>query len=137
VIYLLDTSALLAHYLQEPGGDHVGELTVHPSNSVGISALTQYEFLTTLASKRFDEATRNSALSRYMLMLDRVYPVTEDIARLAAQLRFKSQARIATVDCLIAATAVSVNATLVHRDPHFGSLPAGLPVQLVLPDKLG
>ena len=42
-------------------------------------------------------------------------------------LRHEATARVATADCLIA--------VLVHRDPHFASLPDGRPAQEVLPDK--
>ena len=134
--YLLDTSALLAHYLEERGGDQVGELLGQSSTNVCISALTHFEFLVTLASKGFDEQESNRALDQYSLILHGVIPVSDRIAFLATRLRSEARARIATVECLIAATAVSVGFTLVHRDAHFQALPDGLPVQLVLPEKL-
>lgn len=52
-------------------------------------------------------------------------------------LRMRASSRIALADCLISATAVMHGATLVHRDPHFGVLPAGLPNMESLPLKMG
>jgi PIN domain nuclease of toxin-antitoxin system len=42
--HLLDTSALLVHYLAEPGGERVQELFADGSITVGVSILSLYEF---------------------------------------------------------------------------------------------
>jgi len=69
------------------------------------------------------------------IRVNELAPLSEATVELAMDLRHTATSRIATVDCLIAATAVQHGAILVHRDPHFGALPAGKPTQEVLPDK--
>lgn len=132
---LLDTSALLAHFFNEPGQVVVSELMSSSDLTVGISVLTIYELSTRLRSLGLDVRDIENTITAYTQALDFVAPVTQDIALLAADLRARATHRIAAVDVLIAATAVSNTATLVHRDPHFTFLPPGTPNQIILPDK--
>lgn len=132
---VLDTSALLAHFFNEPGQVEVSKLFADPDRTIGISVLTIYELNTRLRVLGLNGAEIKSTITAYCQTLDFVAPVTEEIADLAAELRSNAKQRVAAVDVLIAATAVSKGATLVHRDPHFTVLTSGRPQQIILPTK--
>lgn len=64
--HLLDTSALLAHYLAEPGAERVQTLFEDDAVVVGASILSLYEFELRLHHLGVDVvATRTAELSRY------------------------------------------------------------------------
>jgi len=136
LIYLLDTSAVLAHYFKEPGHSDVAQLIADPNAVLGISALTVYELNTRLRAIGIGNQDVVEVIETYTRTFDFVAPLTDDIASLGADLRASAGQRTSAVDVLIAATAVRTGGTLVHRDPHFASLPPGNPVQIVLPDKM-
>jgi PIN domain nuclease of toxin-antitoxin system len=48
--YLLDTSALLAYYLEEPGAGEVEELLLNPSVTTAMSVLSVFELRVRLTS---------------------------------------------------------------------------------------
>ena len=104
--------------------------------AVGISVLTLYETYTGVLHRTGSKAQAREAVAILRAAVDRIVPVSEAIIDLAMDLREAATARIATADCLIAATAAHHGATLVHRDPHFEALPAGRPAQETLPDKV-
>ncbi|MCB0068701.1 MAG: hypothetical protein KDD77_16175, partial [Caldilineaceae bacterium] len=58
-----------------------------------------------------------------------------DVVSKSLSLRSAAIGRLPHIDALIAATAALLDAVLVHRDPHFGSIPMHLLKQKVLPDK--
>ena len=74
-------------------------------------------------------------LNRYWALLTEVVDVDEAVRGEAIRLRTRATAHVAAMDVLIAATASLKNATLVHRDPHFATIPASLLKQEVLPAK--
>lgn len=133
--HLLDTSALLAHYLAEPGAERVQALFEDAAVVAGTSILSLYEFELRLHQLGVDEATRTAELNRYRALLNEVVDVDEAVRKDAIRLRISATARVAAMDVLIAATASLKNATLVHRDPHFAAIPASLLKQEVLPAK--
>jgi predicted nucleic acid-binding protein len=133
--HLLDTSALLAHYLAEPGAERVQGLFDDPRASLGTSILALFEFELRLAQLGLDEAARALELARCRALLDEVIPVDEAVRAEAVKLRAGASARVSAVDVLIAGSASLRNATLVHRDPHFAAIPANLLKQEVLPEK--
>ena len=121
--HVADTSALLALYAQETGSDRLGALLRDEQNSVALSALSILEFWSALKRKGADQSFEEEwdvVLPAFAAVL----PVTEDIAHEAIALRRAASARVPTVDTLIAATAVVHGAVLIHRDPHFQSIPA-------------
>ena len=65
VTHLLDTSALLAHYRGEPGGEQVDALLADPQLHVCVSSLTWLEFRVRLAELTPDPAAQAEALSIY------------------------------------------------------------------------
>jgi len=64
-----------------------------------------------------------------------VISADETIAHQAVQLRARSRERLPTIDGLIAATALVLQATLVHRDPHLKAISNPHLRQLMLPNK--
>ena len=133
--HLLDTSALLAHYLGEPGARQVQSLFDGGAVSTGTSVLALFEFELRLHQLGMDVLTRDAELNCYRALLSEVVNVDEAVRKEAVRLRIQATARVSAMDALIAATASLGNATLVHRDPHFSAIPPGLLKQEVLPAK--
>ena len=67
--HLLDTSALLAHYLGEPGADRVQAFFEDNAVVVGASVLSFYEFELRLHQLGLDVVTRSSAMAHYRALL--------------------------------------------------------------------
>lgn len=133
--HLLDTSALLAHYLAEPGAEQVQALFEDDAVVAAASILSLYEFELRLHQLGVDPMNRTTELSRYRALLDEVVGVDEGVRSEAIRLRTSATAHLAAMDVLIAATASQRDATLVHRDPHFAAIPPNLLKQQVLPAK--
>ena len=133
--HLLDTSALLAHYLAEPGAASVQALFENEGASAGTSILVLFEFELRLHQIGVDDPTRARDLARYRALLSEVVNVGEAVRSEAIRLRTNATARISAMDILIAATASSCDATLVHRDPHFAAIPPCFMRQEVLAAK--
>lgn len=120
--YLLDTSAWLAHYTGENGGEQVQKLIARDGARVLISSISVTEFMRRLQTVG-PETNAEGVLGDYLSVFDAVVPVDLDTARLAAELNLVASARLPLADSLIAATASIAGATLVHRDAHFAALP--------------
>ncbi len=133
--HLLDTSALLAHYLAEPGAARVQALFEDDAVVVGTSVLALFEFDLRLHLLGIDGATRATEVSRYRSLLDKIVDVNETVANEAIRLRIGATTRVSAMDVLISASASLENATLVHRDPHFAAIPNDLLRQEGLPAK--
>jgi predicted nucleic acid-binding protein len=132
---VLDTSALLAHYRQEPGYDLVERLLEEHSDDVYISSITWLEFHVRLKELIPNQNAREEVLAIYGELLAEALPVSRETARAAFDLREQLPGRIPNADALIAATAKLKGATLVHRDPHLAAIPERLVKQIVLPDR--
>jgi predicted nucleic acid-binding protein len=126
VTLLLDTSALLIHFFQEPGGNRVQDLLVDESNDILVSSVCIAEFARRLLAAGYglDEA-RSSSLS-YASLADRVVAVDTAAAVRTFELSSLSRERIPLVDAMIAACASLCGASLVHRDAHFRAIPEDL-----------
>lgn len=120
--YVLDTSAIMAMRLREPGMDVVKDVL----RGVGkghcralASTLSQLEFFY-LTYRHFgkDEAYRTH-LELKMLPIEFLAP-DEEILLKAGE--FKAECAFSLADAIIAATASRHNATLIHKDPEFDSL---------------
>lgn len=135
VLHILDTSALLAHYFDEPGADIVERLWKGRSARPGISAVTVAELRARLNDEVADQGEAAAALDAYLNELTVCLPVDRAVAEMAWQVRQSTADRIPLVDALIAATARAADAILVHRDPHMARIPKGVLKQIVLPDK--
>jgi predicted nucleic acid-binding protein len=134
VSYLLDTSALLAFYFGEPGAERVRDVLSGEHGPVSLSVLTAAEFWGRLRAEGAEGAFEG-AWGQLTELVSELRPVTLAIVMRAIELRRASTARLPYVDALIAATATHHDAVLVHRDPHFGSIPDGLLRQEPLPDR--
>jgi len=119
MIYLLDTSALLAHYRNEEGAAKVQALFEDEDASIAIASIALTEFsrrMNALGASREDIAT---ALENYCRIFSSVVAIDDSIARKAFLLGLEAESRLPLADA-----AHSVEAVLVHRDPHFGALPS-------------
>jgi hypothetical protein len=131
-VFLLDTTALLAHYRKERGFQEVQNILEDDSAVVLMSALSVAEFarrMLTLGADR-DEA-RQAALD-YAGLADEVVAIDTSISVRAFELGTLTSERLPLIDALIAASALSRGAVLVHRDSHFTSIGVQLMAQRFL-----
>ena len=134
ITHILDTSAILAHYFDEPGAAEVDAIWKDKKNKPAICALTVPELKTRLLVEVNDRAEVNDAFKLYVDELTTSVPVDRAVADEAAALRDLSPARLPLVDACIAGCAKQHGCVLVHRDPHLAQLPTTIR-QLHLPDK--
>lgn len=106
--HILDTSAVLAQYFDEPGADRVDALLRDPATVVGISVLTLYEMSSAIWHQTRSLAACREAVAGLRLAISKSLPVSEEIVEIALELRHNDSARIALADCCIAATATGL-----------------------------
>lgn len=123
---VLDTSALLAHHRDEKGSDRVQSLFGNSDIELLIASVTLTEFGRRMFELGASLEEINKTLADYQHLLDGVVPIDGDIALNALSLATQASKRIPLVDSLIAAVACQKQATLVHRDQHFESIPKSL-----------
>lgn len=123
---LLDTSALLAHYFKELGGDRVQAMLADASNEVLIASVCITEFALRLAATGIGVEEARATSLAYASLAERVVPLDTAAAVRAFELSASADERIPLVDALIAACASISDASLVHRDPHFRSISTSL-----------
>jgi predicted nucleic acid-binding protein len=128
--YLLDTTALVAHALDEAGGKSVQALFDDGEHALYISALSLFELAGVLKSN--GAADKIPACWETYRQTTEVVPVDAGLAQMAWELRESARDRIPISDAIIAATARSRGATLVHRDRHLALIPPGVVRQLQL-----
>ncbi len=128
--HILDTSAVVAHFVGEPGRAEVDRLI--ESGTAGVSSATWIEFRALLRARRLPQSVIDEAVSLYRASLPSV-PIDDRVADLADTLRAASPTRIPAVDALIAGCAIAAGAILVHADAHFAAIPASLLKQQRLP----
>lgn len=124
--YLLDTSALLAHHRQEEGGEMVQALFADEQAELILASVSLTEFGRRLRELGADEDTAAETLSAYQLLFAEVTPIDAAIAHAAFILGCRTPRRLPLVDAIIAASAQTRTAVLVHRDEHMRALPAEL-----------
>jgi len=129
MIYLLDTSALLAHYRGEPGSQRVQQLFDGAENSILIASISITEFSRRMVDLGAVEHDIDEAMLTYGRLFAEVVVIDRHIAKAAFQLGHRASSRLPLADSLIAAAAASHKAVLVHRDPHFEALPEDLLLQ--------
>ena len=132
--YLLDTTALLAHFRDEPGHVRVQEILTDRDADILVSALSVAEFARRMRAlgASLDEA-RQAAFD-YASLANTVVHVDTAVALRAFELGGVASERLPLVDALIAASAMLHDAVLVHRDSHFSSIPEDLLPQIFLQD---
>jgi predicted nucleic acid-binding protein len=134
VTHLLDSSAFFAFFFDQPGRQRVEELLREPDFEMGLSVLTSVELWARLRAEGRDTVFEQE-WKDYLPLFERIVPVDLQLCLKAAELRRAATARLPTIDSLIAATAAEHDAVLVHRDPHFTSIPGHLLNQELLPEK--
>ena len=135
VTHVLGTSAILAHYFDEPGAALVEELWQDTGNRVGICVVTLPELKGRLAAEVPDRQEVERAFSQYVDDLTANLTVDRETAECAILLRESADTRLPLIDALIAGCARAHSAVLVHRDPHMSSIPQEMVAQIVLPLK--
>ena len=135
ITHLFDTSAILAHYFDEPGADEVYQLFQTRSCRLAISVLTIPELKTRLLEESDDPTESDRASDLYINVLTGHVAVTKPIAGLAARIRESTPQRLPLVDAVIAACAAHQNCILVHRDPYMSAIPEDFVHQMVFADK--
>jgi predicted nucleic acid-binding protein len=132
--YLLDTSALLAHYRGEAGADRVQEILLDDSAEVFIASPSIAEFARRIYSLGVDAADAREASLAYAGLAARVIPVDTAVAVRAFEIALGASSRVPLIDALIAACASTAEAILVHRDAHFEALPTSELERFMLPE---
>ncbi len=132
VTHVLDTSALLAHYFNEPGAAVVERLWSDETSRIGISAVTITELKERLREEITDDAESARAADAYLNELTICLSVDRATAELARQLRQAVPGRLPLVDAIIAAAARAAGAILVHKDAHMSRIPPGMVRQIAL-----
>lgn len=126
-MYLLDTSAVLAHCLSEPGCEEVEFMMT--SRKAYVAAVTWLELRV-----RIQDSPSAIALIRiYERAVAGTVEIDAKIAGEAYGIKCAAGERLPAMDSLIAAAAKSRGFTLVHRDRHFLSIPSDLLKQEMLP----
>jgi len=123
VIYLLDTSALFVLYRKETGVDRLLALYDDPNHIFLISAVSVAEFGRKLRESWQDIHEVDQTLDRFTQLFERVVDMDEVVARLSLKLADSASFRLPLADALIAATALSCKACLVHKDKHMATIP--------------
>jgi predicted nucleic acid-binding protein len=134
VTHLLDSSAFFAFFFDEPGRQRVEELLHEPAVEMGLSALTSVELWARLRAEGRDMVFEQE-WEDYLPLFERIVSVDLSLCLKAIELRRAATSRPPTIDSLIAAAAAKHDAVLVHRDPHFKSIPGHLLKQEILPEK--
>lgn len=133
--HLLDTSAILAHYLGEPGAETVSELLAGGSEVACLAAPSWAELERRLAELIPDPKEAERIWRHYTQSLCGMLSLDQEAALAAIRIRRRALQRIPLVDALIAGTAAFHGLILVHRDLHMDSIPAATVKSLRLPDK--
>lgn len=130
---LLDTSALLTHFLDEPGADIVEGHLALGMDHAHVAAPTVAELERRLADLLHDEVERDGILHQYCHQLCSVVTVDTAVAEASIRLRRQSPERLPMVDSLIAGCALLHGFVLVHRDAHLASIPKAILRHVSLP----
>lgn len=130
--YLLDTSALLAHYRQETGWEQVQALFEQEGAELYLCVLSMPEFGRRLYDLGASSEEVATTLSAYRALFDDLLPIDERSAQKALEITRATSSRLPLIDALIAAAAALAQATLVHRDRHLSALPERMTASLDL-----
>lgn len=121
--YVLDTTALLAHYRQEPGWQEVQSLFETDGAELSIASISIPEFGRRLRELGASETEVEATLSSYQLLFSEVIAVDTAVAKAAFEIGCRPPNRLPLVDALIAACAQAWSAVLIHRDEHMRAIP--------------
>ena len=132
MLYLLDTSALIAHYRQEAGWERVQAIFDDESAGVIIASVTLPGFARRLLDLGANSAEIRQTLAAYQVLFSDIVAVDAGVAMAAFEIGHRTPYRLPLVDALIAAAAQLQEACLVHRDRHMIAIPAEIISQIHL-----
>lgn len=133
--HLLDTSAILAHLLKEPGEDIVERCISAEGGRSGVSVVSWVEFQLIIGRSDYPKSDAQKIVSFYRDALGAPFPIDDAVAKAAVTLRAQSATRIHLTDLLIAACAKTHGLKLVYRDRHIEGIPEKALPQIKLPSK--
>ena len=133
--YLFDTTAFLAHHLDERGADDVQQILNQRDARVLIASVSIAELARRLWTLGDGSAVARGTALTYVELCDAVVPVDVAVSVRAYELATIATDRIPLIDTLIAAAAQVSAATLVHRDRHFLSLSAVPQLEIGTPSR--
>ena len=133
--HLLDTSAILVHFLDEPGADLVTDILSSGKRNVFLSAPTWAELERRLHELLLNQEDVERVWVSYTQELCGFLPLDEASVRAAIELRRSSSERLPLVDSLIAGCAFANNMILVHRDAHMEKFQDSRSREISLPKK--
>jgi predicted nucleic acid-binding protein len=117
--FLLDTSALLALRDNEQGSNRISELLSDGSPCYG-SFMTLMEVFYRVWKDEGEAAGREAYADCFALPMVWIHESPEILQRAAV---IKATHPLSVADAWIAATALELEVTLVHKDPEFENLP--------------
>ncbi len=132
MLYVLDTSAILAHYRQEAGWEPVQRLFDDTESDLLAASITLTELGRRLIELGACEQETAQAIESYEQLLSEVTAVDARIAKAAFTIGCRTPHRLPLADALIAATAQVREGCLVHRDQHMRDIPHNFLQQLDL-----
>ena len=124
--YLLDTSALLAHFRRETGADQVQAIFDREDEDILLASVSLPEFARRLRDLGSTPQEARSVVGQHVQSVTTVVPMDAEVATASFDLICQLPERLPLMDALIAAAARSRQASLVHRDTHMRSIPAAL-----------
>lgn len=124
--FLLDTSALLTLRDNEPGANRISELLSDGSPCYG-SFMTLMEVFYRVWKDEGEAAGREAYADCFALPMVWIHETPEILQRAAV---IKATHPLSIADAWIAATALELEITLVHKDPEFEHLPELLQARL-------
>jgi predicted nucleic acid-binding protein len=130
--FLLDTSALLAHFRKERGSARVQTLFEEGDSEILAASVSLTEFARRLRELGATVEEARRTVEDYRELLDEVVSVDEQVALSAFCIGCEITERLPLVDALIAAAAREREARLVHRDLHMTPIPASAVEQIDL-----
>lgn len=130
--FVLDTSALLAHYREESGCARIQRILEDDTAEIRIVAVSIAEMARALLNLGSDIDSARSVALAYANLSTSVVPVDTALSVRALEIGYACGSRLPLVDAIIAAGASLLDATLVHRDAHFTEIPGDLLKQELL-----
>lgn len=130
--YLLDTSALLAHFRQESGWTRVQAMFEAGDSEILAASISLTEFARRLRELGSTDEDARRTVEDYKELLDELVVIDERVALSAFDIGCHVTQRLPLADALIAAAARERGACLVHRDRHMAPIPGTLIEQLDL-----
>jgi predicted nucleic acid-binding protein len=133
-LFVLDTSAILSLTENEPGADEVQDLI----SGAFAGTMTIYASFVTLTEVHYMALQEKGAAAANQVLIDLnelpIKWVHSDVSLCRDAAELKAAHRISFADSFVAATALRVDATLIHKDPEFLAIGPRLK-QTMLPPK--